>query len=238
MDKLVNLFNQEINSANVSWWLFFISFLGGVISSLSPCTLGILPIIIGYIAGYSKKNAFKTFVQMSFFIIGMAIVLTSLGLICAISGKILLNKYAEIFALIVNGIIFIMGLNLLGLLEFHLPVVIKEMPQNRSNDLVFYPLLIGCLFALATTPCSTPILAGIMGFASLSANIVIAGLMLFLFAIGQGVVIVIAAVFTSLLKGLRSISKVSTILMKLSGLLLIGVSTYLYWKIFSPYIQW
>ncbi len=234
MDKLINIFNQETASAGFSWWLLLISFLGGVISSLSPCTLGILPIIIGYIAGYSKNNTFKTFIQMSFFIIGMAIVLTALGLLCAIGGKILINKYAEIFALIVNGIIFIMGLNLLGILEFQLPVFIKEMPQNRSNDLVLYPILIGSIFALATTPCSTPILAGIMGFASLSANIILAGLMLFLFALGQGLVIIIAGVFTSILKQLRTISRVSIILMKLSGLLLIAVSMHLYWKIFSP----
>ena len=234
MDRLINIFNQESVNSTGAWWLFLMSFLGGVISSLSPCTLGILPIIIGYIAGYSKKNTFKIFIQMSFFIIGMAIVLTTLGLLCAIGGKILINKYAEIFALIVNGIIFIMGLNLLGILEFQLPVFIKEMPQNRSNDLILYPLLIGSIFALATTPCSTPILAGIMGFASLSANIILAGLMLFLFALGQGLVIIIAGVFTSMLKQLRTISRVSIILMKLSGLLLVAVSIYLYWKIFSP----
>lgn len=236
MDKLINIFNQEVSSANFSWWLLLISFLGGVVSSLSPCTLGILPIIIGYIAGYSKKSAFKTFIQMSFFIIGMSIVLTSLGLLCAIGGKILINRYAEVFALIVSGIIFVMGLNLLGILEFQLPVFIKEMPQNRSNDLVLYPLIIGGLFALATTPCSTPILAGIMGFASLSANIILAGLMLFLFALGQGIVIVVAGVFTSILKQLRSISRVSSVLMRLSGLLLVVVSMFLYWKIFSNLI--
>ena len=238
MDKLIALFNQETANASFSWWLFLISFLGGVISSLSPCTLGILPIIIGYIAGYSKKSTLKTFIQMSFFIIGMALVLTTLGLLCAVGGKILINKYAEIFALIVNGIIFIMGLNLLGILEFQLPVFIKEMPQNRSNDLVLYPLLIGSIFALATTPCSTPILAGIMGFASLSANMVIAGLMLFLFALGQGLVIVFAGVFTSMLKQLRTISRISSVLMKLSGILLVVVSIFLYWKIFSPLINW
>ena len=238
MDKLIALFNQETANASFSWWLFLISFLGGVISSLSPCTLGILPIIIGYIAGYSKKSTFKTFIQMSFFIIGMALVLTTLGLLCAVGGKILINKYAEIFALIVNGIIFIMGLNLLGILEFQLPVFIKEMPQNRSNDLILYPLLIGSIFALATTPCSTPILAGIMGFASLSANMVIAGLMLFLFALGQGLVIVFAGVFTSMLKQLRTISRISSVLMKLSGILLVVVSIFLYWKIFSPLINW
>lgn len=236
MDNLLTIFNQEAASASFSWWLLLISFLGGVVSSLSPCTLGILPIIIGYVAGYSNKNGLKTFIQMTFFILGMAIVLTSLGLICAIGGKILINRYAAIFGLIVNGIIFLMGLNLLGILDFQMPVIIKQMPQNNSNDLILYPLLIGAVFALASTPCSTPILAGIMGFASLSANLVMAGLMLFLFSLGQGLVIVLAGVFTSVLKGLRSFSRVSGVLMKLSGLILIAISLFIYWKIFSDVI--
>lgn len=236
MDNLINLFNTEAAAASFSWWLLLISFLGGVVSSLSPCTLGILPIIIGYVAGYSNKNGVKTFVQMVFFILGMAAVLTTLGLICAIGGKILINKYAAIFGLIVNGIIFLMGLNLLGLLDIQMPVFIKQMPQNNGHDLILYPLIIGAVFALASTPCSTPILAGIMAFASLSANLVMAGLMLFLFALGQGIVIVLAGVFTSILKGLRAVSHVSNVLMKASGLILVAISLFLYWKIFSGVI--
>lgn len=236
MDNLITIFNQEAANASFSWWLLIISFFGGIISSLSPCTLGILPIIIGYVAGYSNKSGIKTFIQMTFFIFGMALVLTSLGLICAICGKILINKYAAIFGLIVNGIIFLMGLNLLGILDFQMPVFIKQMPQNNNNDLVLYPLIIGAVFALASTPCSTPILAGIMGFASLSANIIMAGLMLFLFSLGQGIVIVFAGVFTSILKGLRAFSRVSGVLMKFSGIILIAISLFIYWKIFSEVV--
>ncbi len=236
MDSIITIFNQEAASTNFSWLLLLLSFLGGVISSLSPCTLGILPIIIGYVAGYSNKNSIKTLIQMTFFILGMALVLTTLGLICAIGGKILINKYSAVFGLIVNGIIFLMGLNLLGILDIQMPVFIKQMPQNNSNDLVLYPIIIGIVFALASTPCSTPILAGIMGFASLSANLALAGLMLFLFAIGQGLVIVIAGVFTSILKGLRSISRVSGVLIKISGIILITISIFIYWKIFSGII--
>ncbi len=236
MDNLISLFNTEAASANFSWLLLLISFLGGIVSSLSPCTLGILPIIVGYVAGYSNKSGIKTFIQMVFFILGMALVLTSLGLICAIGGKILINKYAAVFGLIVNGIIFLMGLNLIGILDIQMPVFIKQMPQNNGNDIILYPIIIGAVFALASTPCSTPILAGIMAFASLSANLVLAGFMLFLFALGQGLVIVLAGVFTSILKGLRSVSKVSGVLMKASGLILVAVSIYIYWKIFSGVI--
>lgn len=234
MDELLAIFNQQATSGGFSWVLLAVSFLGGVIASLSPCTLGILPIIVGYIAGYGESKGPKTLVQMFFFILGMSFVLTTIGVICAVGGKIFLNNYAWLWALLLNGVILIMGLNLVGLLEIRIPVFIKEMPQNRGNDIVLYPMLIGAFFALASTPCSTPILAGIMAFASLSANIATAALMLFLFSLGQGLVLLIAGVFTSVIKGLRSISNVSGVLMKLSGVVLILASFYIYYKIFSP----
>jgi len=100
--------------------------------------------------------------------------------------------------------------------------------------MVLYPILIGAVFALAGTPCSTPILAGIMAFASMSTNILSAVLMLFMFSLGQGLILVVAGVFTSSLKGLKSFAYVSEILLKLSGVLLILSSIYIYYKIFSP----
>lgn len=235
MDNLINLFNQEITGSNFPWWIYLISFLGGIIASLSPCSLGILPIIIGYIAGYSNKSNIKTFFQMTFFVLGMATILTTIGLFCALSGKIFLNQYAAYFSLFINGIILLMGLNLLGLLDINMPVFIKEMPQNNGHDLFLYPIIIGILFALASTPCSTPILAGIMGYASLSANIITACLMLFLFALGQGLIIVLAGVFTSVFKNMHKISKVSNFLIKISGIILILTSIFIYIKIFSTF---
>ena len=59
-------------------------------------------------------------------------------------------------------------------------------------------------------------------------------LMLFLFSLGQGLILIIAGVFTSSLKGLKSFSKISEYLLKFSGVLLIFSALYIYYKIFSP----
>lgn len=238
MDNLISLFNQQIANNNASWFLLVISFLGGIVASLSPCTLGILPIIVGYVAGYGKNQRLQTFIQLIFFIIGMSLVLTAIGIFCAIGGKVFLTKHADIWALLLNAVIVVMGLNLLGVLDFSMPVIIKSMPQNNDGkyNLILYPILVGGAFALAATPCSTPILAGIMAFASLSANLLLASLMLFLFALGQGVVIVIAGVFTSLFTSIKAFHAISIYLMKTSGIILLLGATYIYYKIFSAVI--
>ena len=52
MENLTELFNSQTSI----YILFGAAFLGGLISSISPCSLSMLPLIIGYVGGYSKEN--------------------------------------------------------------------------------------------------------------------------------------------------------------------------------------
>lgn len=216
--------------------LFLISFLGGLVASISPCSLSMLPIIVGYVGGYSDAKPVKTLFQMISFVFGTAIVFTIIGIICAITGKVFASFASGYFGLILASIILIMGLKLVGFLDFELPVLIKEMPKNDAHHTYLYPILLGGVFALVGTPCSTPILAGIMAFASLSANVLNAVIMLFLFSLGQGLILILAGFLTSRLKSMQSFYKISDILMRISGFLLIAAALYIFYKIFTPLI--
>ena len=230
MENLTELFNSQTSI----YILFGAAFLGGLISSISPCSLSMLPLIIGYVGGYSKENPLKTLLQMIIFVIGSGIVFAVIGGICAFTGKLFVgNPY---FTLIVASIILIMGLKILDVIDFELPVIIKEIPQNNFNNEILYPLLLGAVFALIGTPCSTPILASIMGFASISAKVSQAVIMLFLFSIGQGLILIIAGFLTSKLKTGKNIYKVSEGILKFSGALLVLVALYIFYKIFSGVI--
>ena len=212
--------------------LFLTSFIGGLIASISPCSLAMLPIIIGYIGGYSDAKPSKTLLQMFLFICGTALVFSIIGIICAITGKVFVsNPY---FVLLLASVILVMGLKLVGILNFEFPVIIKEMPKSSGSW--FYPILLGGVFALVGSPCSTPILAGIMAFASLSANILNAIIMLFLFSLGQGLILIIAGFLTSKLKSWNNFYKISEVLVKICGVLLIVAALYIFYKIFNPLI--
>ena len=232
MDNFAALFTQQ-GSLLI---LFGLSFLGGLIASISPCSLAMLPIIIGYVGGYSKETPLKTFVQMLFFVFGTSIVFTIIGIICALTGKVFISFAGGYFGIIIASIILVMGLKLVGILDFEIPVFVNKMPQNNGANTYLYPILLGAVFALAGTPCSTPILAGIMAFASLSANIIQAVLMLFLFSLGQGLILIFAGFLTSRLKNWDGFYKFSDLLLKISGVLLIIAAAYLYYKIFLPFI--
>lgn len=227
MENLTQLFSTQSSI----YILFGAAFLGGLIASISPCSLSMLPLIIGYIGGYSDEKPLKTLLQMIVFVIGSGIVFSIIGAICALTGKMFIgNPY---FALIVASIVMIMGLKILGFLEFDLPPIIKEIPKNEFNNDFLYPLILGAVFALIGTPCSTPILASIMAFASISAKISSAVIMLFLFSIGQGLILILAGFITSKIKTSEKFYQLSEKIMKFSGILLILVSLYIFYKIFG-----
>lgn len=230
MENLTQFFTNESSI----YILFWASLLGGLISSLSPCSLSMLPLIIGYIGGFSEEKPLKTLTQMIIFVIGTGLVFSVIGLICALTGQVFVgNPY---FALFVASVILIMGLKIIGVLDFELPVVIKEIPQNKMGNDFLYPLLLGAIFALIGTPCSTPILASIMAFASISANVGQAVVMLFLFSIGQGVIFILAGFLTSKIKSSQGFYNISEKIMKVSGILLIIVALYIFYKIFGGLI--
>ena len=236
MDNLTSLFSTSGTSLSIYLLMFGASFLGGLIASISPCSLAMLPLIIGYVGGYSKETPVRTFFQLSSFILGTAIVFSLIGIICAVTGNVFASALGGYFTLIMASILLIMGLKILGLLDFEMPVIIKSMPVNNTNSIFLYPILLGILYALAGTPCSTPILAGIMTFAAMGKNLLSAILMLFLFAIGQGLILIFAGLFTSGIKNIKKFAKYSDVLMKFSGVLIIIVAIYLYYKTFKPFI--
>ena len=236
MDNFIQIFSAG-NLTPATWALMFLTaFAGGIIASISPCSLAMLPLIIGYVGGCSKETPYRTFIQLCFFIFGTAIVFTIIGVICAVTGSVFASVFGGYFTLIMASLLMVIGLKIAGVFDFELPVIIKSMPQTSTGSLIVYPMLLGIVFALAGTPCSTPILVGIMAFAAMGKSLAAAAGMLFLFAIGQGVILIIAGMFTSGLKNIKKFANFSDILMKISGWLIVLVSVYLFYKVFSPIV--
>ncbi len=233
--QLTQNLTQYLQNGEFSLLFLLVAFLGGILASISPCSIGMLPLIVGYIGGYGDSDKLKTFIQLSSFTFGLAFVLTIIGLVCAITGNVFVSIGGSYWILFLGSFILIMGLNLLGLIDLNLSPIVKRIPKGNNTSLFIYPFIVGILFAFAASPCSTPILAGIMGFAALSKNLLFAGLMLLCFSLGQGVIVILAGVFTSFLKGVRNFSNVSEVLMKISGVLLIIASILIYIKVFSKF---
>ena len=105
-----NLAQYFQSSQSVALFLM-VSFLGGVLSSISPCSLGMIPLIVGYVGGYGDSNKFKTFIQLSSFVLGLAVVLSIIGIICALTGQVFVSFGGAYWVLFLASLILIFGLN-------------------------------------------------------------------------------------------------------------------------------
>ncbi len=235
MENFITFFQSHVKG-DFSILILLLCFLGGIVSSLSPCGIGMLPVVVSYIGASPEQKTSKSLLQIMFFILGLAISLTVIGVIAALTGQVFGAGNRVYFVLILTSLILIFGLNLVGLIDINFPVLVKKFPQSDKYNGMVYPLILGMVFAFATTPCSTPILAGIMAAASLSTNIAYAASMLFLFSLGQGMIILVAGLFTSVLKNLSSFARFSEILTKISGIILILFAIFLYYKVFAQFI--
>ena len=158
MIEFVNTLTQSVHSEQFEITMLLASFFGGLIASISPCSLAMLPIIVGYIGGYSKEKPLKTFAQMLAFILGTAVVFTIIGVICAVTGKVFISFFGSYFGLIIASFLIVMGLKLMDVLNFEFPVFIKAFPKNTGKFAFLYPFIIGMVFMLRRPPRSTPIM--------------------------------------------------------------------------------
>ena len=200
-------------------------FLAGLLTSLTPCMLSMLPIAIGYIGGYeSERSLGQAAAQSSWFALGLATTLALMGIISAGVGQV----YGQVgfgLPIVVSLVAIAMGLNLLELLPLRFPSfdTLALIPDNISTSMRSY--LVGLTFGLVASPCSTPVLATLLAWVGSTGKPVMGGALLFAYAIGYVFPLVLAGTFTASLEKLLDLRRWSTWITPTSGALLLGFGT-------------
>lgn len=175
---------------------FFITFLEGIVSFISPCMLPMLPVYVSYFAAGSDSRG-KVLARSISFVLGFTVVFSLLGLFAGTVGA-LLSRYRIAVNAVSGLIVILLGLSYLDVIR--LPFFKGIQKEHRIAGVVS-SFVFGMIYSVCLTPCIGAFLGSALMLASVSGTAARGALLLLVYALGLGIPFVISAM---LLEKLRS----------------------------------
>jgi cytochrome c biogenesis protein CcdA len=226
METLLNHLSQSLSGNPFLAYLGV--FVGGILSSSSPCVLATIPLVIGYVGGYSGGDRRKALLYSLTFILGLSITFTILGAIASFIGG-LFGVAGRTWYFVVGGIAVAIGLHLIGLYEWNLPVPVHLQPKQRG---ILGAFILGLIFGIVSSPCATPVLVLILTFAASKGEILYGTSLLFVYAIAHCALIFLAGTAAGFAESFiksKGGSNITTWGKRVGGLIVVFAGIYLFY---------
>jgi cytochrome c-type biogenesis protein len=208
---------------------YLLIFFGGIVTSIGPCNVAMIPLIIGYVGGSYQLPRKKAFGISLVFAVGLAVTFMLLGVVAALVGG-LLGGGTRIWYYLVAIVCFVIGLQMIGVFHLSLPTWFGGAREKVRAKGLLGAFLLGLISGLVASQCATPVLAAILTYVmGQKASLVYGAVLLFIYSLGRGVPIVLAGTFTGVLKNLQTVGKWSGALEKVSGVIILFVGLYFLW---------
>lgn len=178
---------------NGKLWLVVTGFFGfGVLLSLTPCVLPMIPILSSIIIGRQHLGRLHTFNLSLAYTLGMAVSYALVGIAAGMTGRLLSNALQTPWALGFGALVFVLlALSMFGFYEISLPSAMESRLVNFSNRIkggrFLGVFIMGALASLIVSPCVAAPLAGALLYISQTHDVVLGGTALFALAMGMGV---------------------------------------------------
>ena len=202
---------------------YIITFLEGVISFISPCTLPLLPVYITYLTGGSEKKSNKITRPLGF-VLGFTGIFCLLGLFAGAVSSLLI-KHQTVVNIVSGIIVIIFGLSYLDIIHLK---IFKGMEKKTKVNSFFSALLFGIIYSVSLTPCVGAFLGSAIMLAANSGTALKGTLLLLVYSLGMGIPFLLSAIliekltsaFDKIKKHYRQINFVCGIFLIVVGLLM------------------
>ncbi len=215
-----------------SLWLTLVAFfVGGLLLSFTPCVFPMYPILTGIIVGQGKELTTKKAFTLSFFYVqGMAITYTILGIVVALAGAQFQAAFQHPVVLITLSVLFIfLALSMFGIFNLALPSSwqnkLNNMSNNQKGGSILGVVSMGVISGLVASPCTTAPLTGALLYISQTGDIALGASALYALSLGMGVPLLILG--SSGGKILPKAGAWMNIIKNIFGLLLLAVPIFL-----------
>ena len=203
---------------------YFLTFIEGVLSFISPCVLPLLPIYLSYFAAASTspgKKKYTIAINALSFIAGFSVIFILLGALAGSFGALISESFVYI-RLVFGFILILLGLNFAGIITIPF---LSRMAQGKYNTKKYgfmSSFVMGILFCAGWIPCVGSFLSAALIAAAHSQTLIKGVLLLTLYSLGLGLPLFLSAILMDYLtKAITFIKKHYTAINRISGALLI-----------------
>lgn len=201
---------------------FFVSFLEGIITFVSPCLLPMIPIYVTYFAAGEEQRTSVVLRNALGFVLGFTIVFVAMGALAGTLGSFFV-EYRTVLNVICGIVVILFGLYFLGFIRIDLFKGINSSMEERQLGF-FSSLLFGIVFSVGWTPCVGAFLGAALALASQQGSAVIGTIMLLCYSAGLGIPFVVSALLIDKLKGaFDAIKRHYDVITKVCGWLLVAI---------------
>ncbi len=172
-------------------------FLGGLLTSLTPCVYPLIPITVGVFGARQAESKGRALILTTSYVVGMGIVFAALGVFAALSGRAF-GSVLGLTSVKIGLAIFmaVLASSMFGAFELALPSGLATRLNGVGGGGIIGALLMGSVAGFLAAPCTGPVLTGVLTWVAQTRDPVIGGGLLFIYAMGIGVPFFLIGVFT------------------------------------------
>lgn len=225
-----------------------IVFIAGLFTAFLPCTYPLIPLTVSYLGSRENKSTLDSFINSLIYVFGMAVIYAVLGIVAVLIGGAIQSIIFSPWVLTPLVILFMFFMfSMFGYYEIQLPgklqnIKSKSVKKTNSKGGIF---LFGMVAGLVATPCALPVVGSILlliasetGKADttplqFAGNLGYGFLLMFIFAIGLGILFIILGTFSGLRSRLPKSGKWMIVIQRFFGLLMAGVSIFFLMRLFE-----
>jgi len=206
---------------------FFMVFAGGLLSSLTPCVYPMIPITISVIGGQKQTGRFHSFFLSVFYVLGIAVIYTALGIAAVASGTLFGSISTNSWVLFaVANICLIFGLSMFDVFTINIPFLSNIRIGKAKGGSFVGVFLMGIIFGLVASPCTAPVLGVVLAFVSTTKSFVYGGALLFVYALGLGALLIVIGTFSGAIQRLPKSGKWMEYVKKFFGVIMFAMAEY------------
>ena len=213
-------------SAHANQLNYLTVFLGGVLVSFSPCVYPLIPITLGFIGIKAGSSRLKGLVLSLVYVFGIAVTYSILGIFASLTGKLFGQISTHPLSFFIMGNFCILaGLSFFDIITIKFSAIrLQNKIKPGSNFTAVF--LLGLVSGLVAGPCTAPALGTILVYVASRQNVFYGASLLFVFAYGMGLLLILTGTSSAAFFGLAKSSVWLARLKKLSGFILIGMGEY------------